>query len=278
MNNQILKTFLSKWSSFLSMLVDPWSLITIILIVANLKLITSVDDSKIKLGLNLLLSIFSAALGARMWNEWTALTEGHILIARGKTAIRALKLLHNEVSSLECRARRYYSSDLKEPKATENLETIFKIGLEEVSERCTNLQESVINSIENWVDIIPEADVRTQIGMITALKIESTNLQKEIVNMRAELERSKNESQDEKQKVKEKEEQLEKVKKELKEKNNNLNSSILSGLNTNPPFSTPLDNSLTKNWLSERGGIVSDDKWFTILERLGSNLKDKPNS
>ena len=91
--------------------------------------------------------------------------------------------------------------------------------LQEVLEKCNTLHEETINAIENWTDIIPEADVTTQIGKIGALQGQIVDLATEAERLRNEFDSSRDLSEKEvtavRQKLLDKESELQNAKKEL---------------------------------------------------------------
>jgi DNA repair exonuclease SbcCD ATPase subunit len=64
-------------------------------------------------------------------------------------------------------------------KKSQALETVTTY-LEEVIGRCVLLEEGILSSIESWTDIIPEADVKTQIGVISELTSKVETLEQEL--------------------------------------------------------------------------------------------------
>jgi hypothetical protein len=164
----------------------------------------------------ILITLTSAVIGARVSKQWIDVTEGGILVARGKSAVRSLKLLLSTILSLDKRIDRYLAHDgIKQSE-------VARLSLEEVKERCHILAEESVSSIENWTDIIPEADVKTHIGIISDLKFEFENTAKDLVSLKTELSQTKNKSEEELEKlnnaVLEKDRELSKVQRELRKK------------------------------------------------------------
>lgn len=160
------KKLKERWSTFINIILDPWVLI-LILGVITLILISSKTsgNESLKLLLTVLISIVSSVLGGLFVKRWSDINEEKIIVARGKSAIRSLKLLFQNIKMIENRVTKYI----------ENLNTdkddfeLLKNQFEEVIEKCNMLGEENINSIEDWTDIIPEADITTQIGTLSEL-------------------------------------------------------------------------------------------------------------
>ena len=84
------------------------------------------------------------------------------------------------------------------------------------------LEEETLNAIEEWQDILPEANLKTQIGIISNLKQDQRSLIGQINTMREELDKTHETKEAEKGKLSErlktKEDELQKIRRELREK------------------------------------------------------------
>lgn len=211
--------FAEKWVIFFTIILDP---LTLILLVALFFLIyLSQQGEQNKLLMNILIAIISVTSGisgARIWNRWSEVTETKIIRTRGKLAIRNLGLLLLNIRFLEKRVK--FHLEKLANKDGEN--ELIKNYLEETIGKCNSLEEEVINSIENWKDIIPEADLRTQIGVISELKDTQSKLTDEINGLKDKLSKTTEESSREKEelkkKISDKEKELVSVKTRLQEK------------------------------------------------------------
>lgn len=197
-----------KWKAFFEIIFDPWILVFLISTVTLIVFQSNQTDKSISAILAVLISLSSAFLGGLIRKQWLDITEESVLIARGKSAIRSLKLLLGNVASVERRVCQYKERYAKQKQEAE----LIKICLEEIVEKCIVLEEEVLNSIENWTDIIPEADIKTQIGVISELKQSIESLMKDIDGLKTELEttreKSRGESEALSKKILEKERQL----------------------------------------------------------------------
>lgn len=153
------------------------------------------------------------------------------LVARGKSAIRSLKLILLNISNIENRTKDYISrldSENKEYK-------LIKSNFEEVIEKCNILEEEIISSIENWTDIIPEVEnIKTQIGLISDMKIREVELKNDISDLSGKITAITKEGSQLKdellEKLTAKENELAQTKEKLKKAEISVNESILSGL------------------------------------------------
>src|SRR5258706_2720185 len=99
-----------RWGTFLSILFDPWVLIltgaTLLLFFVSSNRTAGSDPALIAI-LNVLLTLSSGLLGGIVAKYWLDVSETTVLVARGKTAIRSLKLLLNNIDAFEKTADHY---------------------------------------------------------------------------------------------------------------------------------------------------------------------------
>jgi len=192
-----LKRLWMSWLSFFEVLLDP---VGIILLGFTLGLIVyetsnSADLQKFPLlavAVTGLISIFGGITGAYLQKGFSRISEGGVLVTRGKSAIRGLTLLLQNLNNLEGRVASYLSR-AHSANADLNITTSY----EEVISRCTQLEEEAINSIEEWTDIIPDANVKTQIGVITSLKNDAITFNIRVNELTKQLDESKLRSNEE---------------------------------------------------------------------------------
>lgn len=231
-NQQSLKV---KWSHFLNILLDPWVIIMLGATIAFISYFSHTEDNNVKEILLLIITLISSLLGGIIANRWAQLTELKVLVARGKSAIRSLKLILLNVSNIEKRTKEYINSIDKD-----NMEHKLIISnFEEVIEKCNILEEEIISSIENWTDIIPEVEnIKTQIGLISDMKMKQVNLEDDIVNLKKQIVASKvdgdKQYEDLKAILNSKEEELISTKQRLESSEIKINTSVLSGLTYTP--------------------------------------------
>lgn len=216
------KDFKIRWISFGRVVSDPWAVVLYLLIGVLIIFYASAKEDYVKSLLTLLFSIVASVLGGIYAKRWSDLNEEKVLYARGISAIRSLKLLLQQLVSVENRARLFFKRN--ESKTEEEL---VKLNNEEIIDRIKLLEEQAIGAIENWNDIIPEADVKTQIGIISEIKRREEELEEKISNLTSQKETSEKESSTQ---TKELRKELEKLRDQLREKEERLNLSGLSGI------------------------------------------------
>ena len=100
--------FLEPWIAFVFALLNP----LLLLVVAGTVYLTDlqsrgVADSATYTVLVIVISLGSSLAGAVADRRYTKMTGQRLIVARGKTAIRALVLLVQEIQTLESRVRLY---------------------------------------------------------------------------------------------------------------------------------------------------------------------------
>ncbi len=165
-----MKHIIKKWVNFFESIVDPWVLVTIFLTIFLSISINSTTDKSIIVLLTVLISLSSASAGSIIAKNIIELKGEDLIKARGKVSIRSLKLILGNLHSFSKRI---------ESQINGNENEIEKYKNRDILERLTILEEEVLSSIENWNDIIPEADVSSQIGIISSLRMELQNKEKE---------------------------------------------------------------------------------------------------
>lgn len=224
-------TLKERWGSFFNIILDPWVIVLLIATVVFIIYSTQIKNNQILAISTLIISLISGLLGGIIANRWAQMTELTVLVARGKSAIRSLKLILLNISIIEKRTKVYITCV---DKRNEDYKLI-KSNFEEVIEKCNILEEEIISSIENWTDIIPEvANLKTQIGLISEMKLKQTELEDDISTLNIKIEKEKEEGSKEKnelqKRLKNKETELYTTREQLNKAENKINTSVLSGL------------------------------------------------
>ncbi|HDZ04671.1 hypothetical protein LCGC14_0354350 [marine sediment metagenome] len=221
----------SKWSRFLNIVGDPWVLCLLIITIVFIIYSSSTNNQELIAILTLIITLISGLLGGIISSRWTQTSELKVLVARGNSAIRSLKLILLNVNTIEKRTNDYIKN-----LDQENIEyKLISNNFQEVIEKCNILEEEIVSSIENWTDIIPEvANVKTQIGLISEMKNKEGILSKDIEDLHKEIESAKEEGSEEANKLREqlssKSKQLEKTHAKLKDAEYKINNTALSGI------------------------------------------------
>lgn len=180
-----MKTLGEKWGEFRTSAFEPVNLILFVALVALFFLSPPTQNGALASIIFVLITIGAAVLGARVTKQVTETDDEGAMKARGRLSVRSLSLLLRNVASLERRIHVFHDAEdhiEKHPEVT-------KRNYEEALGICVQLEEQVVSSIENWTDIVPEADIKTQIGVITDLRTNLEATKNDLATTRATLER-----------------------------------------------------------------------------------------
>jgi hypothetical protein len=200
-----------RWELFFDVILDPWTLLLIISAILLFAFSIGQTNTTISSLFFVLITIASTILGGRITKHWVDITEGGVVIARGKSAVRGLKLLLRNISALEQRVAKCSDGNDEIEKHPE----VTKRNYEEIREFCNLLEEETVNSIENWTDIVPEADIKTQIGIIGELKQSLQGKEEELEELNNELNDTKGKSEEDHNKLEAEVKKIEKQKSDL---------------------------------------------------------------
>ena len=220
-----------KLANFFNVMLDPWVIILLIATCTFIYYSTQTKETSLIALFTLIISLISGLLGGIIANRWAQMTELKVLVARGKSAIRSLKLILLNISNIEKRTKEYIACVDKDNKEHKLIISNFQ----EVIEKCNILEEEVISSIENWTDIIPEVgNLKTQIGLVSEMKLRQAELESDILDLNQQITTVKEEESKQKdelqKKLSEKENELSKTKQKLQVVESQINKSVLSGL------------------------------------------------
>lgn len=237
----------SRWRAFLDIVIDPWTITLIVVSAFLVKVIVEQTDRFVVAILTVILSVVSGVLGGLLTNRWTQITGERVTVARGKVAVRSLKLLLGNIAALERRVRTYLER-YQDGKRRESLnDEVVTTYLEEIIGRTGVLEEETLSSIENWMDILPEADVRTQIGVISKLREELSERARDLEGLNVKLKEvaGKSEEKEEtlKKQIYDKEQEITRLRKELSEKKSVVGPIFPTGVGS--VFVSPGPGSLT---------------------------------
>lgn len=152
-----------SWKRFWAVVTEPW---TAILLVASVALFV-IGQQKLQPSVTalvqILLAVASGVLGARVTSQLETASGKSILEARGKVAVRGLKLMLVQTTAFQVRIQRFLANREhieKHPEVTER-------NYEEAIEFCRRIQEEAASAMETWGDVVPAADLSSLIGRIT---------------------------------------------------------------------------------------------------------------
>ena len=180
-------------------------------------------------------SVSAGILGAAIWDRWIRLTGRSILVDKGKSAIRSLKLLWRNLDACQGRVTTYL--DRRKTGVTGE---VVNTWLEEEIHRLATLQEEALDAISSWTDLIPQADVTAQLAPYRELQASVLTLKTSKEELEADLRRVSGVDTERalelNRQFRKREAELEEVTKQLAAESVRLGTSVLSGLSV-PPVS-----------------------------------------
>lgn len=232
-----MSNFKENWRGFLGAIFDPWVLVLFSLTSGMLALSYLFAPSIASNSNKLIFPLFSfwtavsaGILGSKIAKGLSDTKQWQVLITRGCSTLRDLRLLFTNLVSLENRITTCLGQS--NGLTSESLRVYF----EEIIEKFTMLKEEVINSIEEWGDVIPAAKLKSHIEVFNDLKlalhfsrIEIENLNKQI---KATNGHSKKDLQELLSRLKEQKKEIHQLREKVLEKKRNLDKTILSGIAT----------------------------------------------
>lgn len=225
----------AKWKEFAQVLADPWTLVLLAATILILTFSFSLDETAAASGkflfvvFPILIAFISVILGARIAKQLSERTEETRLINRGTSAIRNLKLLFINLANLESRIKPQLERQNSQSDGSSYHNDIIDLSM-------MMIKEEVIHAIEDWTDIISEANLKTHFEYLTELKLALHFSEKKCEGIRNEISKVKRQSKKEnemlKQQLEEEERVIAQIREKLLERKHFLDSSILSGLST----------------------------------------------
>ncbi len=195
--NQGLK---ERWKTFGKVFLDPMVVVLLVLGILIYVLSLAQTDRAILALFIILLSVVTGLAGGVVAKRWDDIIGQRLLVARGTVAVRSLKLLLSHVNRLE-RKVRSYRADLEEKLEEDEDQDIVIYHLREISDRCVAVMEEVLSSIDNWTDIVPEANIETQFELLSELMSEKERLEADLEDVTNALGESENASKKQIQKL-----------------------------------------------------------------------------
>lgn len=219
-----------RWITFIKIILDPWIIILGIFLLLIISSVKHSENINIHLFAILLIAIISGIIGAVFIKKWIDLHDEHLLINRGASAIRNLKLIYFNLLRTEKRIRIYIKKLDENNPAYELADSFF----EEIIEKCRMLQEECINSISIWSDLIKDADAKTILTNIYNLKERKEKLARDILQLKKDffeaVDREKISDEDFEKQMAQKEFDLKELSSRILESEDRINHSILSGM------------------------------------------------
>lgn len=249
-NQKITKNnFFHRWENLIYVVFDPAVIILLIICVILFFVSKNQTDTTMLFILTLAMSLFTGILGSVFTKRYDDIFETKIIHSKGQSATRNLQFLLNNSIDLEKRIGEYLKRFSEDVTTKTISKEVIRTYLEEAIRNCVSIEENIVNSLLDWKDIVPEADIQEKINSITKYKEQIIHQEKMLAEITKELQDEKNQSVKEKNLLKKEKENLEKLiysnraqvyKESAKSGINNISGSLVTGgtILANPSFDT----------------------------------------
>lgn len=146
----------------MTIVADPWVVVGVVVTILLYLLPGDVDGAS-----GLLSAVRSIAVGAvsvRGWHVFVSQNEESTVQARGRAAVRALKSLRNGTWGLRRRVAGSAAEGFFDEDCSDDTQiAVLRAALDSAASALASLEYQAVSSIENWEDVLPEADVSESI-------------------------------------------------------------------------------------------------------------------
>ncbi|HFT6976500.1 hypothetical protein I5V28_01430 [Stenotrophomonas maltophilia] len=146
------------WRVFLKVVLDPYTFLLIVVGVVLGWFGPKAVGENYNALLQIVVAVVTGVVGARISTAMAAINQDGKLYASGRMAVRGLRLILTKTLALERRVATFVADSQKQQVPEVRAQVAMR-NLDEVLESIRTLQLEVVGSIENWVDVVPDADV-----------------------------------------------------------------------------------------------------------------------
>ncbi len=180
-----------NWTTIITIVLNPLVIIFILISFLLILYSTKLTDPRLSIILSIILSVITGLLGGVVSKKWDDLLQERIISTRAKSSVRNLQLLLDNSISLEKRVISFIKR-ITEPSNQNNITSeVIKTYFEEIITQCLTIENFIINSIQDWTDILPQANIESVITNIREMKNNIVELQSRLDFVNHELELSK---------------------------------------------------------------------------------------
>lgn len=228
-NGEFKLDFLTRWKDFLAALFGPSVSIPLASTFVFGYLSVEASDLTSKTIASVVMGIFASVAGAMLTKSVIDESRKGQIFTRGQSAVRGLNLILADLNALE--------AQLEKARA-ESSNDSSKKDFYYIKSLCILVQRQTINAIEEWKDILPEADIIELLEGLKAKIQETDELREALADIQAKLDDSQNDVSDQQGEV----DKLRRQKDDLETKLRNTESELWRSLplGTSPSLTTPL--------------------------------------
>lgn len=172
----------SDWGAAVRIILQPPTLVFLSLAIGFLIGSVKENNKAAAISFTILTSLTTGILGSYVATKWSEHLDRRILTVRGKLAVIYLKVLLNCIDFTQQRVSQYVNQCKKKPESAEGG---YYVWLSETGEKLRYMYEQTVGCIETWSDVIPEANIRSEMSKLEELRQTTLALQ----SQREELEK-----------------------------------------------------------------------------------------
>jgi hypothetical protein len=184
--NKYINALKTDWSKFANIVFAPLPISILVISILLVILVKFIFIENNPFVIQILIPLAIGILSTVITKRWDNLMGKELVKEKGKSATRSLKLLFEELISLEYRCRiilnRYWSASENKQLNKE----VIKVVFEELINKSLSLETQITNSIENWNDILLDEDTQNILDDVRRKKEELTHKLDEMNKIKAE--------------------------------------------------------------------------------------------
>jgi hypothetical protein len=204
-----MKNFLYSWGRFLGVIFSPDVVLpTIVAVIFGYWAFTT-SDTTAKAVASVVMALLTGIAGARISKKLIEESRKGQIFTRGQSAVRGLNLILANLGTLEAQLERARASSDDE-SVNKDFFYLKNLGIV--------IQRQAINSIEEWKDILPEADILELIEELKGKANERDELRDALDQIQQQLDQTQNDAGVKDDQVKELKAQKLKLERQLREK------------------------------------------------------------
>jgi hypothetical protein len=162
------------WGIFITIIISPIVLITFAFTILGIFFSSQfTSNTTLTIILSALASLSAGILGGIVWDRYKEITGNSAFLKKGKSAVRNLSLISDQLNRLRIR--------IFEINKSKN-----ELSIDELDHHLLTTDKNVTSAIEDWVDMVPDLNTLARIAQSVA---EKGNKIKKLLNDKAELEK-----------------------------------------------------------------------------------------
>lgn len=176
LNSGLFKDLKGPWQVFINILFHPLILTTLGLSILGTYLSTlyyKEETKSVAVLFSILASLAAGILGSVTLDRYKEATGNRVLVKKGKSAVRNLSLIVDQLHRLRIRLSEFSTRKIKIP-------------LGEIDHHLVTTEKSVVSGMEDWVDMVPEL---TTLAKISETVVERGNKMLNLISEKKELEK-----------------------------------------------------------------------------------------